>query len=294
MTALKVAGSGQVAGWRGHAGFLAVLAVFAIGTIAAASYGSARLTDRVRQDFAEDLHATLDLRREQIEAQLGERFGDAELVATRNSVRELLDPLTSAEQRKVAQRLTERTVADLKRIYGYRDIYLFNLRGEEILATSQRSIETHEHQMVGEVLHTGKPGLVDIHQEGENPQTFGVVQPVVVGAGADRRLVGAAYLEIDAQGPVRSLIGPLSNGRKTLELRLLRRIGRDVQVLRLARDGETWRWQSFSRPIDLPNWATAEALRMPDGRIIDGVDSRGVSVIAVGKEMARLALVQRD
>jgi len=260
---------------------LGVLAVIAIGTIAIAGFAFEIVTERTRTDFAEGLRATLNLRRDQIVALLGERFGDAELVSTRLSVQQLLDPATAPEARAQALTLTRNTLAEVRRIYRYDGVYLFNSAAQPILASDERTLEPIERDAIATALRDGRPTLVDIHPEGPNRQTYGVVQPVFAGTGAQSRLVGAVFLEIDAQGPVRALIEPWVGARRSMQLMLVRRSGDDVQLLRLERDGEAWRWDTLVRPLASPDLAGAIAMRTPDQRLIEAKDYRGVAVLAV-------------
>ena len=285
---------------RDRAAMIAVIVAFGLTAILVANEAFNTLARNLRLSAYQDLVATLSLRREQIEATLAERRGDALVFVGRASVQAQLDPDASPDARAAAAIITEQTIADLKQYYHYDEVVLFDRSLREVAGTSSLPLLLVEARGVRTALDTGQLQLVDIHLDDRDRVTFGFAAPVVTrGKIRDGKPIGVAYLEIGAAGPTRSLINPWASSHKSLELSLLRRIGDNVEIMSLGGTREVPVWRFATLPVSQTHRAAIAAVDAASNNPIEAFDDRGIQVIVsaepvAGSSWVLLAKIDRD
>ena len=256
-----------------------VLLLLSLMTIGAGLQAFKTLSQSLRDAARQDLIASLNLRREQIEAVLAERKGDAHMFATRHSVVALTDP--AAPPDPTALTLTEHTIAEMRAAYHYDAIVLFDSTLRRLAGEAAALGHPVELLGVQAALDTRRLQLIDIHPDSDSRVTYGIAIPVMRPGVPDSRPTGVAYLEISATGPTRSLINPWPSSYQSLELALLRRQGATAEIMSLRGDRAAPVWNFATHALTDPRNVITTALSGPDGGLHEAIDDIGRDIVAV-------------
>ena len=265
---------------------LAVICGILMASLFAARHAFRVLDADVRAAAHGDLLAAVNLRREQVEAMLFERKGDASIITNRNSVRGLLDPAASAMARQEAKERARVEIAQFVEAYGYKAILLLDPSLHSVLGEGDVKLGAAERIGLAAAIRSGKPSIVDVHAEPRNGLSFGVAAPILAFGEVNGLITGVVYLEVDAANSARSLIGPWLSSYKTLEVSLLRRIDDKIRILSLRPEKNPERWRFDDLPFSEAGPVVSAAFADEVQGVLASNDDRGRQVIAASAHVA--------
>ncbi len=261
----------------------------ALVTIVVGWQAFSTLSRSVHEAARQALVASLEMRREQIEATLAERRADALIFASRSSVLAMGD--LAAAPDPLARLTTEQTIADRMALSHYDAIVLLDSTMRWLAGTRDALQHPVELLAVQAALETRQLQLVDIHPDTGNRVTYGIAAPVIRRDAPGSRPIGVAYLEISAVGPTRSLISPWPSSYHSLELSLLRRKGETADVMSIGGDRANPVWNFTTHSLTDRQNVITTALLGPNGSLHEAVDDHGTEVIAVSAAVSETAWV---
>lgn len=183
-----------------------------------------------------DLLAVSRAKKREIENELRERFGDAEVMARRASV---LNTVNQDPRPVVASAFDQplpEAIEHTKEVYGYRRIAIFGTNGRLLAPRDAGSFELAVRSAVDATLATNRPQLVDAHRNAANEVMYGIVQPIREQGRGSGAALGAVYLEIDAETHLFPTVAEWpSVPSRTGETILTRREGGDVLFISAPR-----------------------------------------------------------
>jgi diguanylate cyclase (GGDEF)-like protein/PAS domain S-box-containing protein len=264
------------------------LVVFAVtaGALIATGYFTYRsLQTQERTEVQGRLKSVGELKVRQISEWLRQRRGDVTLLTRDSRVASdfqawLQNP---ASRPDFLARLAKRSDM-LKESYGYSAMVLFDAHGRPRWASDGNLVEEQqgERHDVLRALQTGAMQFVDFHSPEPargHRVLVGYLGPMTVGEGPDALPVGALFLAADAQDYLFPLVQDWPLPSASGETLLVRRDGDRVRFLNTLRhrpDLPLTRTHSLDDRL-LP---AARALRGQLGVLGNGVDYRGISVLA--------------
>ncbi len=163
----------------------------------------------------------------------------------------------------------------------YADVLLLSASGESLLSTSGAAFEGNSRldDLIAQVLRTGQTGFSDLYRdEASGKIALDFVVPILDAPDAQQPPVGLLVLRIDPSTFLYPLVQSWPTASPSAESILARLEGGKVVFLSDPRFRSGAALQ-LSYPANAPNLPAAMAVRGMTG-IVDGIDYRGVAVIA--------------
>jgi PAS domain S-box-containing protein len=235
-----------------------------------------------RQAAEQALTSVADLKAEELESWMKERWGDAALVRVSQPVRELLAaPVSSTKESAVVEYFYE-----IQQAYDYELIALFDSRGTLLQTTSTNLLQQHscvaEH--VQSALLATNVVVVDLHRgrPGE-PIHCSLLCPIRRTPQTNDPAAGVVLLMVNPQRFLYSFLERWPVPSQTAECILLRREGEELVYL-----NETRRCRGTALSLRIPLTRTEMPVvraALGERGITIGLDYRGVPVVAVAREV---------
>lgn len=258
---------------------LVLLFVLTSVVILGGAYGAYRyLANHLIDDEREDLHSFAREKVTQIETQLAERHGDANVFVARPSVWKTLSAIDVAQE---APRF-DKAIADTQRSYGYRRILVVDKALQVVAPATRNRLEPAERSALQAAIDTRQMVLVDLHTAIEGDTGYGIVHPVFAHDDENGDVVGAVYLELDAQKKLFPILTAGSSASPSMETLLVRREGADILFLSPLRFKPEAKPLSFHLPINR-QLLTKKVLMGDKAGMLTGDDYRGVDVVGAAQ-----------
>jgi len=265
---------------------LLVFAVTAAALIGTGYSTYLSLQTQERSEVHDRLKSVGELKVRQINQWLLERRRDMELLSRDSDLARDLQAWSRdpASRPDFPTRLAER-FSTLGSAYGFSAMVLFDAQGSALWASDEHLLEGQDAEArrgVLRALNSGAMQLVDLHYHGsisEGHVVMGYVSPLSVGEGPAATPVGALYLVADARHYLFPLVQDWPLPSASGETLIVRREGERVRFLNTLRHGPALALTQ-TRALDDPLLPAARALRGELGVVTDGVDYRGMQVLA--------------
>jgi len=196
-------------------------------------------------------------------------------------------------RQKIAQ-----AVSGLQQVYGYQAVSLVDRQGAlRFTSNSGGVLDQEDVDLARQAMKEGKTILSDIHlNSGDGKVGIDLAAPLIVDEG-NRRVVGAAILQIDPADFLYPLIRVWPVHSSSAETLLVRQEGGSLLFLNELRHRQA-KALTLRLPVDTPNLPTGMFLR---GKLdpLNSVDYRGVAVVAAvakvpGTPWLMVAKVDKD
>ncbi|HPG01281.1 MAG TPA: PAS domain S-box protein [Kiritimatiellia bacterium] len=261
--------------------WLAVLLVVAILCIVAGGAWFYRMQqDYVRQDIEPDLETIAQLKVGQIVAWREDQLGEAEELSSSSFLAAgveqwFANPASSPEY--ILQRFRS-----LQHHYGYLDVIMVDTNGHVRLSLAgiHHEVHTGAREDLATALREGRPVLTDLHTgEVAAAPHVSAIAPLFVGAGSERRAIGAVILVNDASKFLYPLVQSWPTPSESSETLLIRRDGDSalfLNNLKYKPDAAL----KLRIPLTQTNVPAVMAIGGRTG-VVYGLDYRGVPVVSV-------------
>lgn len=281
----RVPGTSILSSRRYGQGLLGLLILVAGAlTIGGYQYLS-HLQAEARGAAREALSAIADLKLHEISAWREERMSDARFFSSARfaaqDLRRLLDEPNSEEGRSAVLNWLRL----LKGGERYAEVVVFDARGERRLALSSTNTDVPAslRGAIQRAMQARATVITDLHQDTPNSRieldiVFPVFEEADFRAG---KVIGTVLLKVDARHFLFPLIQAWPTRSRTAETLLIRREADDVVYLNDLRHRKGAAL-TLRVPVSSPNLPAAKVLR-GDTQVLDGVDYRGVPVVAAGR-----------
>ncbi|CAK0777595.1 hypothetical protein CCP3SC1_80043 [Gammaproteobacteria bacterium] len=237
------------------------------------AYGSYRFfADRLIGHAQEDLQGLAKIKTTQIESLLTGCHGNGEVFVVRPSVWRTLSGIDVAQERL---RL-EKVITDTMWGDGYRRIIVVDTSLQIVAPTSSNPLELIERLALQKAMQTRDFELVNLHRTRGDTIFYGIAHPVFANGNENDTVVGAVYLERDAQQDLYPLLEFRSTSSSSMETILIQREGSDVVFL------SRLRFKPDALPLSLrlsvDNALIGASLDEEPG-LLRGLDYRGVETV---------------
>lgn len=219
----------------------------------------------------------------QLESFLQERRADAELMARRPGVWQLLGGGGAIRLGGLGPGLL---IKQAREIYGYHDARLIDRQFHTVLATGDDHIHAIELAAFKAAVETRKPALADMHLFGDGKIGFGLASPVFSGGDTSKPVVGVVYLEMEARSSLYPLISEWPEHTESAETLLLGRQGKEVIYLSPLKFAPTLAPLSVRRSMDDVGLIGAKEFATGQATIVSGKDYRDVAVVGAAVPIA--------
>ncbi len=234
---------------------------------------------RIQKAALLDLAAIAELKAGQIESWLGERRGNAEMLAASSSFIDDVELWLRSGDATARQHVVKRMEA-FKHVYHY-DVDLLDGSGQHVLSLDGRPHLPHAdiQAMLPVALNTGQIQVSELHHDGSGKVQLDFLVPLFDRA---HKAVGAVLLGAPAESFLFPLIQRWPTPSPSAETLLVRRDGDDVLFLNELRHRKNTAL-SFRRPLDTSGFPAAIAIRAGKAQALEGVDYRGIPVLAAAR-----------
>ncbi|HEY0666477.1 MAG TPA: PAS domain S-box protein [Gallionella sp.] len=264
--------------------FLPLLVYAALVLFIALVYFSSfsRVETLIRNKQLHDLGAIADMKAGQIgtwrdnHRRLGEAFSRDSVLSA-----EFGQWLAEGAPADGRQRRLKKMLSELQYVNGYKTLMLLDRQGRVRLSLAESSaLGEEEVRMALEAMDSRQTIFSDFHRNsyGDKGISIDLVAPLTVTAGGAVRQTGAAVLQIDPATYLYPLIRSWPLESASAETLLVRQEGNEILFLNDVRLREGTAL-ALRMPLDTPSLPSASAVRGMI-RIADGVDYRGIPVIA--------------
>ena len=246
---------------------------------------------RYRQKAQADLAAICQLKANQIESWLAERYGDAAMLTASegfvDDAERWFDHHDPAAKANIAKRLTV-----LRQDYDYQTALLDIRAADEQRAPGRQAL-------MAEALATGRPRLSELYRGDDGQVGVDLLVPLIKPSRDRPRKLGVAILRIRASGFLFPMIQSWPTASPSAETLLFRRDGDSVLFLNVLRH-RAGAPMTLRLRLDAPDLPAAIAARGGAlAQTIEGRDYRGIPVLAAARPISGtpwflLAKVDRD
>ncbi len=259
----------------GNARLIAVATLLLLVLVAlSAIFVFRRFADDRELQAQRDLMAVALSQAAQVETMLRERRGDAEFVARQLSALRALERDDGLTPEATA------LLVNLRQVYGYSGVYLVG-RDLRVLHRGTDPLPgPGEMAVLLDVVVSGAPALVDVHDQGKHDLSFGIAWPIHAGGESSRAVIGAVYLE----APVDRMIGPAARAwpqaTETADTLIARQEGGVIRYILPPRQlRDTTSPAARSGPVPPSMTQAIERMRREGSAPYAGPDFRGVPVL---------------
>ncbi|MEW5788918.1 MAG: EAL domain-containing protein [Pseudomonadota bacterium] len=213
---------------------LATFILFALGLIGTGFYIFDHQRDHLRADSEAQLKTVGELRIEQISQWLRIAQANARQFGEGSQLTEHFAAWLASGRRDAsrAERLLAR-MDILKTVHGYSHMVAFDQAGKPSLGDLPDAWMLEHTQEALKAMATGHIQLVDFHQhgQGKTEPMVGMMAPMTLGQGAERRMVGALLFSLSARDSLFALLRRWPTPSASGETVLIRREGDQVRHL---------------------------------------------------------------
>jgi PAS domain S-box-containing protein len=227
---------------------------------------------RIRGEAQANLSAIARLKSEQIETWLDERRHDAEVLMARGG-------FVNDAQRWFEHRDHEAWQRIAKRFAALRPALL---PGNVELLDAKVSVDTlppERRALFSAALASGQVQTSNLYSDPNGEVWLDFVAPLMQNTSAGARPVGAVVMRVNASAYLFPLIQTWPTASPSAETLLIRRDGEHVQFLNDLRHRDNTAL-TLRLPLAMPNLPAARVLRDNRGQTVEGLDYRGVNVLA--------------
>lgn len=254
---------------------------------------------RAQEEAHADLAGIADLKVGQIELWLGERRGDANVLAASpdfvGHAARWIEHRDADARRQLLEHLDL-----LKVIYRYDGWEVLDAAGRPRLAsgTSRAGAEPAVQEALRAAWQSGAAQVTELYRNGAGRIALSIVGPLFMSPDGRRDPLGALVLHAPVQGFLFPLIQSWPTPSPSAETLLVRRDGNDVVYLNELRHRHGAALD-YRRPLDTQNLPAARAAVSDQPQVMAGIDYRGVRVLAAvrpvnGTSWRLVAKVDRD
>jgi PAS domain S-box-containing protein len=258
--------------------FAALLAIAATGFLL--FQHRAKELERIAHD---ELGAIADLKAEQIFRWTEDQRKNAEAIGRDNLLADEVERWfrQGASDGVVAQKIRAR-LEGLRQLKGYESIVLLDDKAHQRLRVGVGTeLDSHDADLALQAIRENVVTPLDLQVSNDEKRHFDIVAPLSVSGTTGPRVFGAFYFHLDPNDFFAPYIQSWPTNSPSGETILARREGNEVHFLSTHRR-DTGSRLTRRLPIDQPLLPAAIALREHLG-VTDGVDYRGVPVIAVAR-----------
>ncbi|BCB26274.1 hypothetical protein SKTS_11600 [Sulfurimicrobium lacus] len=263
------------------------------------AYGVVRMQAlRIQAAAQADLAAIAEMKTGQIEAWMGERRADAEVLAESTSFIECVERWRLTGDARSGRNFRNR-LDTLRRVEHY-DIELLDTQGRRMLAGDARpdTLDLTRTKLLPEALLTGKIQVSELYRDRLGSVRLDYVVPLILSDAGVQRRIGAVVLRAPVEGFLFPLVQSWPTPSPSAESILARRDGDSVLFLNDLRHRKITAL-SYRLPLDIAALPAAMAIRSGKAQTLEGVDYRGVPVLAAvrpvnGTSWFLVAKVDRD
>ncbi|MBF0129295.1 MAG: PAS domain S-box protein [Alphaproteobacteria bacterium] len=263
------------------ASFLGLLALFALtgAVVAAGAYGSYRFfADRMVAGVHDELLGISRMKAERIGEQVADRRGSAFIFATRPAVWRLLSGADAEREMPRVRMAIDKTVTG----QGYLRIVVVDAALRIVVSSSSEPLGPEELSAVRQAIATREPVRLELHRNAEGEVEHGFIHPVFANGDEHDVVVGAAYLERNAEARLLPLLEGLPRPSPSMETIMARRDGDEVLFLSHLRFRPEAPPLTFRQPVGTGTLAENALVRNEFG-LIEGRDYRGEEVIGAAE-----------
>ena len=263
-----------------------MILVFAIIVLVATAIGYyyyENQKSQIRQRIENELAAIANLKADQIIYWRKERFGDAETIIHNSFiVPEIRRFLNGSSDPEATNRLIV-WMRSFKNSYQYENIILIDREGNSRLSAGREKhgLGPDAIRLAREALETGKIRFSDLYvSRVTDSMRQSLAVPIISLVGNKADPVGVLLMRINPDDFLYPLLNRWPTPSRTAETMLVRRKGSEVVFLNHQRGAAP----PISLPIDTTLLPAAAAARGEE-RIIEGIDYRGVQVLAATRSI---------
>ncbi|MGB7621951.1 MAG: PAS domain S-box protein [Terriglobia bacterium] len=266
---------------------LLVFFILAVSIGAAGYYYYSNQRKQIRQSSAEELSAIAEMKASEIENWRKAHLGDAQVIFggpwTAARIQQYLnDPSSNTLEQEILVWMESR-----RKNYQYSSVFLFDALGHIRLSANPggERIQPLTIDLVKHALSTRQAILSDIQESNQGSDLdIDLIAPLVLKKGSEQVLVGVVLFRIDPRTSLYPLIQKWPTPSGSGETLLVRREGNDVLFLNELRHRK-----NTSLPLHIPlgrlEVPAVQAVLGQEGTM-EGVDYRGVKVLAVSRQIA--------
>ncbi len=263
---------------RGLWHVFATVVVLVLGLVYVASV----VYDRsVRRTAGKTMQATARLQGEMLRRHVEERVRSARLLAMGRAVWTSVDPdsaLTDTRRRRQGLAIA---IEQARSNSGYKAIAIVDSTGR-LLHPAGLVLETAERALLQRVMRTRTAAAAPFRLESDQQLEAGAAHPIFAGGDSTRGVVGAVLIETDATADLQPLLSQVDGTFPGSESTLGQLEGDSIAVLAAPTgDSAIVALQSRLAANDSSR-VIARLFSDPDGAVAEGLDYRGVRVIAAG------------
>ncbi|MEN6586860.1 MAG: ATP-binding protein [Sulfuricella sp.] len=244
------------------------------------AYGVVRMqAPRIQAAAQADLAAIAEMKTGQIEAWLGERWADAEVLAESTSFIEHVERWRLTGDANAGKNFRNR-LDTLRRVEHY-DIELLDTQGHRMLAGDARpdTLDLTRTKLLPEALQTGKVQVSELYRDRLGGVRLDYVVPLILSDAGVQRRIGAVVLRAPVEGFLFPLVQSWPTSSPSAETVLARRDGDSVLFLNDLRHRKITAF-SYRLPLDSAGLPAAMAISSGQAQTLEGIDYRGVPVLA--------------
>jgi PAS domain S-box-containing protein len=264
-----------------------MLAACAVLSVAGYFYCSDRQTE-VREGAQRELNAVANMKVRQLLEWRRERLADGRFFSRVSFVAEDLDRLSREPSSAAARAAVMNWLAPLSGSDRYSAVAAFDGALNRLAAVpdSTSAPDAIDRRYFQEAMRTRSVLLSDLHRDAQTRRLhLDVVVPVFKATNPEQgKPLGVLAFKIDPRLFLFPLIQTSPTFSQRAEAFLLERSGNDVRYWNVARQ-DGGRSPCLRRPCATPGLVSARFLKGAHG-VIEGVDYRGVPVVAVGRRVA--------
>ena len=234
--------------------------------------------------------ATARLQSEILRRHVLERVRDARLLSVGRAVWSSVDPdsaPTDAAGRKLRLAMA---VEQTRRNYGYKSIAIVDSTGR-LLHPVGFVLEAAERALLEHVMRTHLAAVAPVRVESDRQLEAGAAHPIFAGGDSTRRVVGAVLIETDATADLLPLLSRLDGAFPGSESTLGQLEGDSIAVMAASKSDSTivTRREPFARSDT--SRVIAKLYGGADATVAEGLDYRGIRVIAAGSRVPGTAWI---
>lgn len=235
---------------------------------------------QLRHEVEERLSTVADLKVKQIVEWRRERLADATMIKENIFIAESAKRLAERNNGDTAHRLLS-FMQSFKKAYGYHDLRLFDLRGNEVLSTARvtKTMGLQAKELANNAVKHKNIIFSPLHEDKSDKGIhIDLIAPLFAGAEAEPQALGVMLLRIDPEKYLFPLIQSWPTPSKTAETLLVCREGNEVVFLNELRHQKDTAL-TLRYPLETSAIPAAMAIRGQTG-VVEGNDYRNVPVLA--------------